>query len=242
MGSIKWINGRACGTSTWLNLVRDKSQREKNGVIHVRISAILWYTSFGLSDHHPCVSFPAFLHFGHSLCFGLDLLFTFSSFFLSPAYPLSFMSSAAAAIAIRIPKRHVWLSIASTNTARQPCYRQRSAYYTATALLRRTHKTHSGTSHDHHHVDLLTTMQQSGTLKHQHQHWRHSSKTIYRAKRHANHNHWSCFKCWIDCHQGCNWMVILQSISEIYIQLTAYGIDLQGNEFSSIVSRCSTFT
>ncbi|CDS07994.1 hypothetical protein LRAMOSA01943 [Lichtheimia ramosa] len=72
------------------------------------------------------------------------------------------MSSAAAAIAIRIPKRHVWLSIASTNTARQPCYRQRSAYYTATALLRRTHKTHSGTSHDHHHVDLLTTMQQSG--------------------------------------------------------------------------------
>ncbi|KAI7875807.1 cation efflux protein [Lichtheimia hyalospora FSU 10163] len=76
------------------------------------------------------------------------------------------MSATAAAIAIRIPKRHTWLAIASTNTVRQPCYRQRSAYYTATAaitLLRRTHKTHSGASHDHHHhVDLLTTMQQSG--------------------------------------------------------------------------------
>ena len=101
-----------------------------------------------------CPSFPAFLHFGHSLCFGLDLLFIFFPLsFGSSSYPLYSMS-AVAAVAIRIPKKHTWLAIASTNTVRQPCYRQRSAYYTATAaitLLRRTHKTHSGTSHDHHH-------------------------------------------------------------------------------------------
>lgn len=118
--------------------------------------------------------FPRFYSFRSFALFRSWFDIYFFPLFLSAHHLILFApthmsaATAAATIAIRIPKRHTWLTIASTSTARQPCYRQRSAYYTATAaitLLRRTHKTHSGTSHDHHHVDLLTTMQQSGILK-----------------------------------------------------------------------------